>query len=99
MYNDDPDPTAGAKELALKQAWNTVQKDLKCCGVTNSTNWKNATAAGWSPASINKPEGCCMWKKGTDGNAMDISQDDTAVLNCRRTVQTLTDTNKVYYFD
>ena len=29
MYNDNPDPTTGAKELALKQAWNTVQRDVK----------------------------------------------------------------------
>ena len=28
MYNDNPDPTTEAKELALKQAWNTVQRDV-----------------------------------------------------------------------
>ena len=29
MYNDNPDPTTEFKEQALKQAWNTVQKDVK----------------------------------------------------------------------
>ena len=29
MYNDNPDPTTEAKELALKQVWNTVQRDVK----------------------------------------------------------------------
>lgn len=99
MYKDDPDPNTEAKELALKQAWNTVQAELLCCGVSNATDWRNATAAGWSPSSVNKPEGCCSWKAGADGKAVDISGDAAAVLNCRRTVQSLTDSNKVYYFD
>ena len=29
MYNDNPDPTTEFKEQGLKQAWNTVQKDVK----------------------------------------------------------------------
>ena len=31
MYKDDPDPNTEAKELALKQAWNTVQTEVRAC--------------------------------------------------------------------
>jgi len=101
MYKDNPDEKTESKGLALKQAWNTVQNELKCCGVGNASDWLNATEAGWSPDKANKPKGCCMWKVGVDGSAMDISQDQTAVQTCRESVvsRTSSELSKVYYFD
>jgi len=98
MYKDNPDEKTEAKALALKQAWNTVQSELKCCGVGNATDWLvNATGAGWSPGTANKPKGCCMWKIGDGGEALDISQDQTAVQSCREA--TFSASSKDYYFD
>ena len=37
---------------------------MKCCGVLNADDWRtNVTNPGWSPATFNKPLGCCNWKK------------------------------------
>ena len=37
---------------------------MKCCGVLNADDWrKNVTNPDWTPATFNKPLGCCNWKK------------------------------------
>ena len=37
---------------------------MKCCGVLNADDWRtNVTNPDWSPATFNKPLGCCNWKK------------------------------------
>ena len=30
MYNDSPDNKTATKEAALKEAWNTVQREVRC---------------------------------------------------------------------
>ena len=60
---------------------------LKCCGVDNYMDWQNGTFNFAKP--INKPEGCCMFKRDN----IDISGDVEAVTACRRS----TDTEKFYF--
>ena len=40
---------------------------MKCCGVINADDWRtNVTNPDWTSSSagtINKPDGCCQWKK------------------------------------
>jgi len=50
-----------------KEAWNEVQKEMKCCGVDNAWDWSNGTDIIWDPSTANKPLGCCMVKQnGSD---------------------------------
>lgn len=102
LYKDvdeSQETSSEGHELALKKAWDTVQSELKCCGVENATDWRNASLAAWSPSTANKPKGCCYWKKGDEGEAIDISQDAAAVLTCRQNVPSLTELSKLYFFD
>jgi hypothetical protein len=39
---------------AVREAWDTVQKNLDCCGVDNKTDW---FSANWSQGLV--PESCC----------------------------------------
>ena len=40
---------------------------MKCCGVVNADDWRtNVSNPDWTSSSagtINKPDGCCQWKK------------------------------------
>jgi len=65
-YRDQPaDNSVG---FAYKEAWNEVQKELKCCGIDNVKDWKNANITDWSPETANKPDGCCQ--SARDGTAV-----------------------------
>jgi len=69
------DNVASAEEdpalFAYKNAWNGVQKELKCCGVDNVQDWAGAEFQ-WRPTSANKPEGCCYeTQDGTEMNEGD----------------------------
>ena len=63
---------------------------LKCCGVDNYTDWQSNTFN--FPELINKPEGCCMFKRDN----IDISGDAEAVTACRRSTNPR-DTEKFYF--
>jgi len=60
-YKDSPadDDTQG---IAFKNVWNTVQEELRCCGVDNATDWRAITWEG----NDNKPEGCCKYSRNQD---------------------------------
>jgi len=67
-YNDsatsaESNPTG----FAYKEAWNQVQQELKCCGVDNVKDWAGQEFQ-WSPASANKPLGCCY--ENQDGGVL-----------------------------
>lgn len=98
LYKDDSFGEDSSKELALKNLWNTVQTDLKCCGVTNADDWRlNVTDPKWT-GQHNKPEGCCKWKIGNP--ATDISSDETEMEKCRSARFTFSeDPSTPYYFD
>ena len=42
------------KKDALREAWDTVQKNLDCCGVNNKTDWEQRLT---QPKTV--PESCC----------------------------------------
>jgi len=68
---DDKDAGNQAK-AALKAVWNQVQKELKCCGVNDVTDWtKNADHFHFTDRN-NKPEGCC--KIGSNGEELDTTE-------------------------
>lgn len=101
MYEDNPagNEAEKTKKEAFKQIWNTVQQDMKCCGVLNADDWRtNVTNPDWSPATFNKPLGCCNWKKDDKGMDTDISKISTEVDTCRSALYT-TDSEKVYHFE
>jgi len=78
------DSATDGKASAYKKAWNSIQKDMKCCGVVNAKDWQvNVTTPKWEPSTANKPEGCCMWMV-VDGETKDISKDATKIETCRR---------------
>jgi len=90
-YRDDATAESNAGLFAYKEAWNTVQQELKCCGVDNVTDWNDQnTDFQWSPETANKPEGCCRVKQ--DGSEV-TSQDKEA---CRQLPHNTG--NPVWYF-
>lgn len=92
-YNDQ---ATAAKDKAYKDAWNTIMKDMKCCGVNNALDWKNATS-GWANG-INKPAGCCGWRV-VDGKASDISKEASAVTACQQAAVDTAQLTNTYYWD
>jgi len=104
MYEDNPaGPEAvKIKKEAFKQIWNTVQRDMKCCGVVNADDWRtNVSNPDWTSSSagtINKPDGCCQWKKDDKGNDVDISQIAGEVEGCQVAVFSKT-TEEMYHFE
>lgn len=61
-YNDDAKD--GTSDLAFKQVWNEVQKELRCCGVNNATDWESTINPNWEAG--NKPVGCCIYSRNKD---------------------------------
>jgi len=79
-YKDNPSGNNEQAEQAYKNAWNEVQKELKCCGVDNARDWLAVT---FNPETIKVPEGCCAWEKDSTGTWQDISTNATSVDACR----------------
>jgi len=87
-YVDNPTESQKA-EAAYKSAWNAAQKDWKCCGINNASDWQTdhfADKAGWTNG-FNKPEGCCLVDK--DGTDIPENQIDA----CRKLVYNSAATN------
>ena len=63
---------------------------LKCCGVDNYTDWQQDPDTFNFANPINKPEGCCMFKRDN----IDISGDKNAVTACRQSSDT-----EMFYFN
>lgn len=94
-YKDDA-TSSQPKKLAFKEMWETVQKELKCCGVDGVADWKTAKDAGWQNTSPDypKPEGCCLYSRGqVDENSADTIKD------CRVAPYNSTTSTKTYYFE
>eukprot|EP00088_Acartia_fossae_P023820 TRINITY_DN2481_c0_g1_i3.p1 TRINITY_DN2481_c0_g1~~TRINITY_DN2481_c0_g1_i3.p1 ORF type:complete len:274 (+),score=63.35 TRINITY_DN2481_c0_g1_i3:74-895(+) len=91
-YKDDA--KSGSKEDAYKQVWNTIQEELKCCGVSGVSDWDQAGAniggAGWTVG--NKPEGCCHYTRGKSEE-----NDANAIQACRQVPRL--DNSTTYYFE
>ena len=88
-YNDNPaqnDP----KGVSFKNVWNTVQLELRCCGVNNVTDWKSATNPNWK-GLINKPMGCCKYTVGQE-----VENTEEQIKACQETTDF--STNAKYYF-
>merc|ERR1711936_206350 len=56
-YDDNPKPDS--PKAAYKNAWNEVQKELKCCGVESVKDWTSGNFTTWERTDANKPEDCC----------------------------------------
>jgi len=87
-YKDDPETDY---DKAYNQAWNEIQAELKCCGVNNVDDWTKLESI-WKDG-MNKPVGCCIYKKGQDEK---LSDDEK--MTCRKS-QTGSDEYKEYYFE
>jgi len=93
------DSATDGKAAAYKKAWNSIQKDMKCCGVVNAKDWeKNVTAPKWDPSTANKPEGCCMWMM-VDAETKDISKDTAKIETCRRATVLESALTSDYFWD
>jgi len=87
-YSDVATEESDPALYGYKMAWNTVQEELKCCGVDDVTDW--AVITEWDALDANKPEGCCMVKP--DGTTMTPD----GKLACRKASQNPVDSE--YYF-
>jgi len=86
LYKDTSDEV---DDKAFRDIWNTVQGELRCCGVNNASDWSLAKDAGWEKPGYNKPEGCCMHK--LNGESTNESEKE----ECRKALYSQTD---VYSF-
>merc|ERR1711962_500596 len=86
MYKDT---SKEVDDQAFRDIWNTVQGELRCCGVNNASDWSLAKDAGWEKPGYNKPEGCCLHK--LNGETTNESQKE----ECRKASFSQTD---VYNF-
>jgi len=89
----DDKPGDNTHKAALKAVWNEVQKELKCCGVNNVTDWtQNPDKDQFHfTAPVNKPEGCCQIGR----NGEDLST--TEKTACRASVES--PPGDKYYFE
>ena len=74
----------------LAHEYQSLLLQLKCCGVDNYTDWQPNTFNFANP--INKPEGCCMFKRDN----IDISDDEEEVTECRES-KDLSGMDKFYF--
>jgi len=74
-YKDQPTEKV---DISFKAIWNTVQEELRCCGVNNVTDWTLAINANWEGNAI-KPEGCCEWTRDQDAK-----NSAAQILECRK---------------
>jgi len=65
-YQDDATQEGEPQLWAYKQAWNEVQKELKCCGVNSVEDWEQTGVDFHFPAGMDKPLGCCMVNQAGD---------------------------------
>merc|ERR1711892_252935 len=86
-YSDVATEESDPGLYAYKMAWNTVQEELKCCGVDDVTDW--AVIPEWNLVDANKPAGCCV--VGPNGLLTEDKQ-----LACRKATQNPVDS--AYYF-
>jgi len=87
-YKDQPEE--GSPAFAYKAVWNEVQKELKCCGVNNVSDWTQPSVDFGFPSGMNKPLGCCM--VGRNGDL-----DDSQQSACRQSGED--SQSKTYYFE
>ncbi|CAH1786401.1 unnamed protein product [Owenia fusiformis] len=59
-------PPSSRDEEGLSAAWETMQQDFKCCGVTNHTDWYNSN--GW-PEKKWVPDSCCIIRSTNCGHS------------------------------
>jgi len=93
-YQDDATQESAPQLYAYKEAWNEVQKELKCCGVDNVDDWEETQGSQFNfPAGIDKPLGCCEVEQDGDADIPAGDQQDT----CRRSKEGPDSTK--YYFE
>merc|ERR1712183_1109694 len=93
-YQDDATQESAPQLYAYKEAWNEVQKELKCCGVDNVNDWEETQGSQFNfPAGIDKPLGCCEVEQDGDADIPAGDQQDT----CRRSKEGPDSTK--YYFE
>jgi len=57
LKNYNPESPAEEKQ-GITQAWDDVQKEFKCCGVNNYTDWKNPGTI-YHDNDLEVPKSCC----------------------------------------
>lgn len=90
IVNYQDQPADGSKDAAFKSIFNTVQGELRCCGVEGVKDWATSSNPNWDLSGANKPAGCCLFTRGKDEAN---SADDIAT--CRKAAPT--ETTKYYY--
>eukprot|EP00092_Neocalanus_flemingeri_P015365 GFUD01016624.1.p1 GENE.GFUD01016624.1~~GFUD01016624.1.p1 ORF type:complete len:283 (+),score=60.62 GFUD01016624.1:61-909(+) len=86
-YEDKP--SEDTPMFAYKEAWNLVQKEMKCCGIDSVGDWIHVKDF---PEGLNKPKGCCMWEKP----GKDISNNSSKIEACRKSTDSAASAD--YYF-
>jgi len=87
-YKDTSDD--GSKDAAFKAIFNTVQGELRCCGVEGVSDWSTAINANWDISGANKPAGCCLFSRSKDE-----ANTEAEIETCRKAQYTAGDK---YYF-
>jgi len=82
-YKETPETDT---DTAYKTMWDTVQEELRCCGVNNVTDWQETTFS----ENFNKPAGCCKYTRNQDE-----ANTEAQIEECRKAAYSAGD--KYYY--
>jgi hypothetical protein len=65
------DPTTDSEFAGVTQAWNLIQNDFQCCGVSNYSNWLEAPKMDGKDV----PDSCCKNETPNCGKGVLLSGD------------------------
>lgn len=60
LYDEDKTDAGNA---AFRNAFDEIQKELRCCGIDSVKDWQTPSNTHNFPDNFNKPVGCCMVKR------------------------------------
>lgn len=85
-----------SNDQPTKDAWGQIQRNLKCCGITNFHDWKNVTNVG--PSDV--PDSCCVTEVDGCGKGVLSDEDGGAVerintIGCLSTVREMISSNVI----
>ncbi len=77
----DPNAEAGSRPQEITAAWDQIQTDYECCGVSNYTDWVNLND-NFNEGSIEVPPSCCLKANDDAITACQRNPEDNNLVGC-----------------
>ncbi|XP_022323550.2 CD63 antigen-like [Crassostrea virginica] len=69
------------------EVWDAIQKEFKCCGIMNYTEWKEQMT------NSSVPKSCCISESGCSGSDADVANNKTYTEGCLTKFETFVKDN------